>query len=507
MPAVQETIEQVRGLDVDQYKYGFETTIEAEKAPKGLNEEIIRFISAKKNEPEWMLEWRLKAYERWLTMEEPAWARVDYPKIDFQDAYYYSAPKNQSGPKSLDEVDPELLKTYEKLGIPLREQEILAGVRKQGEASEIDGNPADNVYASGRVAVDAVFDSVSVVTTFKEELSKAGVIFCSISEAIREHPELVQKYLASVVPVSDNYYATLNSAVFTDGSFVYVPKGVRCPMELSTYFRINEKNTGQFERTLIIADEGAYVSYLEGCTAPQRDENQLHAAVVELVAMENAEIKYSTVQNWFPGDKDGKGGIYNFVTKRGDCRGDNSKISWTQVETGSAITWKYPSCILRGDNSRGEFYSIAVSNGHQQIDSGTKMIHLGKNTSSRIISKGISAGKSNNTYRGQVSAHRKAENARNFTQCDSLLIGNDCGAHTVPYIEAKNATAQFEHEATTSKISEDQLFYVMQRGIPEEEAIALIVNGFVKEVIQELPMEFAVEAQKLIGISLEGSVG
>ena len=507
MPAVQETIDQVRGLDVDQYKYGFETTIEAERAPKGLNEDIIRFISAKKNEPEWMLEWRLKAYERWLTMEEPTWARVDYPKIDFQDAYYYAAPKNQSGPKSLDEVDPELLKTYEKLGIPLREQEILAGVRKQGEPSEIDGNPSDNVYASGRVAVDAVFDSVSVVTTFKEELAKAGVIFCSISEAIREHPELVQKYLASVVPVSDNYYATLNSAVFTDGSFVYVPKGVRCPMELSTYFRINEKNTGQFERTLIIADEGAYVSYLEGCTAPQRDENQLHAAVVELIALENAEIKYSTVQNWFPGDKDGKGGIYNFVTKRGDCRGDNSKISWTQVETGSAITWKYPSCILRGDNSRGEFYSIAVSNGHQQIDSGTKMLHLGKNTSSRIISKGISAGKSNNTYRGQVSAHRKAENARNFTQCDSLLIGNDCGAHTVPYIEAKNATAQFEHEATTSKISEDQLFYVMQRGIPEEEAIALIVNGFVKEVIQELPMEFAVEAQKLIGISLEGSVG
>ncbi|MBA8838599.1 Fe-S cluster assembly protein SufB [Ochrobactrum sp. RH2CCR150] len=507
MPAVQETIDQVRGLDVDQYKYGFETTIEAEKAPKGLNEDIIRFISAKKNEPEWMLEWRLKAYERWLTMEEPSWARVDYPKIDFQDAYYYAAPKNQSGPKSLDEVDPELLKTYEKLGIPLREQEILAGVRKQGDPSEIDGNPSDNVYASGRVAVDAVFDSVSVVTTFKEELSKAGVIFCSISEAIREHPELVQKYLASVVPVSDNYYATLNSAVFTDGSFVYVPKGVRCPMELSTYFRINEKNTGQFERTLIIAEEGAYVSYLEGCTAPQRDENQLHAAVVELVAMENAEIKYSTVQNWYPGDSSGKGGIYNFVTKRGDCRGDNSKISWTQVETGSAITWKYPSCILRGDNSRGEFYSIAVSNGYQQIDSGTKMIHLGKNTSSRIISKGISAGKSNNTYRGQVSAHRKAENARNFTQCDSLLIGNDCGAHTVPYIEAKNATAQFEHEATTSKISEDQLFYVMQRGIPEEEAIALIVNGFVKEVIQELPMEFAVEAQKLIGISLEGSVG
>ncbi|MEJ5079715.1 MULTISPECIES: Fe-S cluster assembly protein SufB [unclassified Ochrobactrum] len=507
MPAVQETIDQVRGLDVDQYKYGFETTIESEKAPKGLNEDIIRFISAKKDEPEWMLEWRLKAYERWLTMEEPTWARVDYPKIDFQDLYYYAAPKNQTGPKSLDEVDPELLRTYEKLGIPLREQEILAGVRKQGDPSEIDGNPSDNVYASGRVAVDAVFDSISVVTTFKAELAKAGVIFCSISEAIREHPELVQKYLASVVPVSDNYYATLNSAVFTDGSFVYVPKGVRCPMELSTYFRINEKNTGQFERTLIIAEEGAYVSYLEGCTAPQRDENQLHAAVVELIALDDAEIKYSTVQNWYPGDVNGKGGIYNFVTKRGDCRGDRSKISWTQVETGSAITWKYPSCILRGDDSRGEFYSIAVSNGYQQIDSGTKMIHLGKNTSSRIISKGISAGNSNNTYRGQVSAHRKATNARNFTQCDSLLIGNDCGAHTVPYIEAKNATAQFEHEATTSKISDDQLFYVMQRGIPQEEAIALIVNGFVKEVIQELPMEFAVEAQKLIGISLEGSVG
>ncbi|WP_439272716.1 Fe-S cluster assembly protein SufB [Pseudochrobactrum sp. HB0163] len=507
MPAVQETIDQVATLDVDQYKYGFETTIEMDKAPKGLNEDIIRFISAKKAEPEWMLEWRLDAYRRWLTMEEPKWARVDYPEIDFQDIRYFAAPKNQTGPKSLDEVDPELLRTYEKLGIPLREQEILAGVRKQGEPSEIDGNPADNVYASGRVAVDAVFDSVSVVTTFKEELAKAGVIFCSISEAIREYPDIVKKYLASVVPVSDNYYATLNSAVFTDGSFVYVPKGVRCPMELSTYFRINEKDTGQFERTLIIAEEGAYVSYLEGCTAPQRDDNQLHAAVVELIALDDAEIKYSTVQNWYPGDKDGKGGIYNFVTKRGDCRGKNSKISWTQVETGSAITWKYPSCILRGDNSRGEFYSIAVSNGHQQIDSGTKMIHLGKNTSSRIISKGISAGRSNNTYRGQVSAHRKATNARNFTQCDSLLIGNDCGAHTVPYIEAKNATAQFEHEATTSKISEDQLFYVMQRGIPEEEAIALIVNGFVKDVIQELPMEFAVEAQKLIGISLEGSVG
>ncbi|EKF41099.1 cysteine desulfurase activator complex subunit SufB [Nitratireductor indicus C115] len=507
MPAVQETIDQVRSIDVDQYKYGFETLIESDLAPKGLNEDIIRFISAKKEEPEWMTQWRLKAFERWKSMEEPTWARVNYPKIDFQDLHYYAAPKNQTGPKSLDEVDPELLRTYEKLGIPLREQEILAGVRKQGEPSTLDENPSDNVYSSGRVAVDAVFDSVSVVTTFKKELAKAGVIFCSISEAIREHPELVQKYLGSVVPVSDNFYATLNSAVFTDGSFVYVPKGVRCPMELSTYFRINEKNTGQFERTLIIADEGAYVSYLEGCTAPQRDENQLHAAVVELIALDDAEIKYSTVQNWYPGDSQGKGGIYNFVTKRGDCRGRNSKISWTQVETGSAITWKYPSCILRGDNSRGEFYSIAVSNGHQQIDSGTKMLHLGKNTSSRIISKGISAGNSQNTYRGQVSAHRKAANARNFTQCDSLLIGNDCGAHTVPYIEAKNATAQFEHEATTSKISEDQLFYVMQRGIPEEEAIALIVNGFVKDVIQELPMEFAVEAQKLIGISLEGSVG
>jgi Fe-S cluster assembly protein SufB len=489
MPAVQETIDQVKLIDVDQYKYGFETIIESDKAPKGLSEDIVRFISAKKNEPEWMLEWRLEAFARWLTLEEPTWARVDYPKIDFQDAYYYAAPKSTKGPSSIEDVDPELLKVYEKLGIPLKEQEILAGVENR------------------RVAVDAVFDSVSVVTTFKDELSKAGVIFCSISEAIREHPELVKKYLASVVPTTDNYYATLNSAVFTDGSFVYVPKGVRCPMELSTYFRINEKNTGQFERTLIIAEEGAYVSYLEGCTAPQRDENQLHAAVVELIALDDAEIKYSTVQNWYPGDKDGKGGIYNFVTKRGDCRGKNSKISWTQVETGSAITWKYPSCILRGDNSRGEFYSIAVSNGRQQIDSGTKMIHLGKNTSSRIISKGISAGHSNNTYRGQVSAHRKAENARNFTQCDSLLIGNHCGAHTVPYIEAKNATAQFEHEATTSKISEDQLFYVMQRGIPQEEAIALIVNGFVKEVIQELPMEFAVEAQKLIGISLEGSVG
>ncbi len=512
MPAVQETIDAVRLLDVDKYKYGFTSDIQSDMAPKGLSRDTVRFISAKKNEPEWMLEWRLAAYERWLTMEEPTWARVDYPRIDFQDLYYYAAPKNfGDGPKSLDEVDPELLKTYAKLGIPLKEQEILAGVRKAGEASPIDAdgepNGSDNVYKSGRVAVDAVFDSVSVVTTFKKELAKAGVIFCSMSEAVREHPDLVRKYLGSVVPVSDNFYATLNSAVFSDGSFVYIPEGVRCPMELSTYFRINEKNTGQFERTLIIAEKGAYVSYLEGCTAPQRDENQLHAAVVELVALEDAQIKYSTVQNWYPGDKDGKGGIYNFVTKRGDCRGDRSRISWTQVETGSAITWKYPSCILRGDDSRGEFYSIAVSNGAQQVDSGTKMIHLGKNTSSRIISKGISAGRSNNTYRGQVSAHRKASNARNFTQCDSLLIGDRCGAHTVPYIEAKNSTAQFEHEATTSKISDDQLFYCLARGIPEEEAIALIVNGFVKEVIQELPMEFAVEAQKLIGISLEGSVG
>ncbi|WP_455475409.1 Fe-S cluster assembly protein SufB [Bartonella sp. B17] len=503
MPAVQETIRQVREIDVDQYKYGFETHIETDKAPKGLNEDIIRFISAKKHEPEWMLMWRLQAFHRWLTMEEPHWARIQYPRIDFQELYYYAAPKNHTGPKSLEEVDPELLATYEKLGIPLKEQEILAGIKKQSDPSTLD----DNIYASGRVAVDAVFDSVSVVTTFKKELARSGVIFCSISEAIIQYPTLIKKYLGAVVPVGDNYYAALNAAVFTDGSFVYIPKGVRCPMELSTYFRINERNTGQFERTLIVADEDSYVSYLEGCTAPQRDENQLHAAVVELIALKNAEIKYSTVQNWYPGDKEGKGGIYNFVTKRGDCRGDNSKISWTQIETGSAITWKYPSCLLRGDNSRGEFYSIAVANGHQQIDSGTKMIHLGKNTSSRIISKGISAGFSNNTYRGQVAAYRKARNARNFTQCDSLLIGNDCGAHTVPYIEAKNATAQFEHEATTSKISDDQLFYVMQRGIPEEEAIALIVNGFVKEVIQKLPMEFAIEAQKLIGISLEGSVG
>ena len=493
MPAVQETVEQVRRIDVDQYKYGFETLIESEKAPKGLSEDIVRFISAKKNEPQWMLDWRLEAYRRWLTMREPTWARVHYPKIDFQDYYYYSAPKQKKALASLDEVDPEILRTYEKLGIPLREQEILAGVeRPEGER---------------RVAVDAVFDSVSVATTFKAELAKSGVIFMPISEALREHPELVQKYIGTVVPVTDNFYATLNSAVFSDGSFVYVPPGVRCPMELSTYFRINEKNTGQFERTLIIADKGSYVSYLEGCTAPMRDENQLHAAVVELVAMDDAEIKYSTVQNWYPGDSQGRGGIYNFVTKRGDCRGRNSKISWTQVETGSAITWKYPSCILRGDGSRGEFYSIAISNGMQQVDSGTKMIHLGKNTTSRIISKGISAGKSQNTYRGLVSAHRKATNARNFTNCDSLLVGDQCGAHTVPYLEAKNASAVFEHEATTSKISEDMLFYCRQRGLSAEEATALVVNGFVKDVLQQLPMEFAVEAQKLISISLEGSVG
>jgi Fe-S cluster assembly protein SufB len=490
MPAVQETIEQVRKIDVDQYKYGFETTIDTVKAPKGLNEDIIRFISAKKGEPEWMLAWRLDSFERWKAMTEPTWAKVRYPKIDFQNLYYYSAPRSTEGPTSLEEVDPELLRTYARLGIPLKEQEILAGVA-----------------GGSRVAVDAVFDSVSVVTTFKKELGKAGVIFCSMSEAVREHPELVRKYLGSVVPQSDNFYAALNSAVFSDGSFVYVPEGVRCPMELSTYFRINERQTGQFERTLIIADKGAYVSYLEGCTAPMRDEHQLHAAVVELIALDDAEIKYSTVQNWYPGDSQGRGGIYNFVTKRGDCRGRHSKISWTQVETGSAITWKYPSCILRGDDSRGEFYSIAVSNGYQQVDSGTKMIHLGRNTSSRIISKGIAAGHSENTYRGLVSAHRKATNARNFTNCDSLLIGDKCGAHTVPYIEAKNSTAHFEHEATTSKISDDTLFYCMQRGLSEEEAVALVVNGFVRDVLQQLPMEFMAETQKLIGISLEGSVG
>jgi Fe-S cluster assembly protein SufB len=494
MPAVQETVARVKEIDVDKYKYGFFTDIESVKAPKGLNEDVIRFISAKKGEPDWLLDWRLEAYRRWLTMTEPTWANVRYPRIDFQELYYYSAPKSTEGPKSLDEVDPELLRTYERLGIPLSEQKLLAGV---------DGARREG----GRVAVDAVFDSVSVVTTFKEELAKAGVIFSSVSEAVKTYPELVRKYLGTVVPISDNFYATLNSAVFSDGSFVYVPPGVRCPMELSTYFRINAEQTGQFERTLIIADKGAYVSYLEGCTAPMRDENQLHAAVVELVALDDAEIKYSTVQNWYPGDKQGKGGIYNFVTKRGDCRGARSKISWTQVETGSAITWKYPSCILRGDGSRGEFYSIAISNGYQQVDSGTKMVHLGKNTSSRIISKGIAAGHSNNTYRGLVSAHRKATNARNFTCCDSLLIGDKCGAHTVPYIEAKNASATFEHEATTSKISDDQLFYCLSRGLSAEEAVALIVNGFVRDVLQQLPMEFMAETQKLIGISLEGSVG
>ena len=489
MAAVQDTIDRVKTIDVDQYKYGFETKIESVKAPKGLDESTVRYISAQKNEPAWMLEWRLEAFTRWKAMTEPTWAKVHYPKIDFQDQYYYSAPKSTVGPTSLADVDPELLKTYKKLGIPLKEQELLAGVK------------------SSRVAVDAVFDSVSVVTTFKDELKKVGVIFCSFSEAVREHPELIKKYLGSVVPQSDNYYAALNAAVFSDGSFVYIPEGVRCPMELSTYFRINEKNTGQFERTLIIAEKGAYVSYLEGCTAPMRDEHQLHAAVVELVAMDEAEIKYSTVQNWYPGDKNGKGGIYNFVTKRGDARGHHAKISWTQVETGSAITWKYPSCILRGDYSRGEFYSIAVSNGYQQVDSGTKMIHLGKNSSSRIISKGIAAGHSQNTYRGLVSAHRKATNVRNFTNCDSLLIGDKCGAHTVPYIEAKNSSAHFEHEATTSKISDDMLFYCQQRGLSKEEAIALVVNGFVRDVLQHLPMEFMAETQKLIGISLEGSVG
>ncbi len=485
MSQVDEKVEDLQDNAGDKYKYGFVTDIETEKAPKGLSRETVRFISAKKNEPEWMLEWRLEAFERWLQMEEPTWPKVTYPEIDFQDAYYYAAPKsNDDRPKSLDEVDPELLRTYEKLGIPLIEQQMLAGV-----------------------AVDAVFDSVSVVTTFKERLAEDGVIFCPISEALQSHPELVRKYLGTVVPQSDNFYAALNSAVFSDGSCVYIPKGVRCPMELSTYFRINEAETGQFERTLIIAEEGAYCSYLEGCTAPQRDENQLHAAVVELVILKDAEIKYSTVQNWYPGNADGEGGIYNFVTKRADCRGDNAKVSWTQVETGSAVTWKYPSCILRGDNSVGEFYSIAITNNHQQADTGTKMIHLGKNTSSRIISKGISAGKSQSTYRGLVSAHKRAANARNYTQCDSLLIGDTCGAHTVPYIEVNNPSVMIEHEATTSKISEEQLFYTRQRGIDEEAAVALIVNGFCREVMQQLPMEFAVEAQKLVAISLEGSVG
>jgi Fe-S cluster assembly protein SufB len=488
MAAVKETVDQVEALEA--YKHGFVTDIDQDFAPKGLSADTVRFISAKKGEPEWMLAWRLEAFERWLTLEEPDWAKVDFPRIDYQDAYYYAAPKQKVGPMSLDEVDPELLATYAKLGISLKEQEVLAGVQ---------GAP--------KYAVDAVFDSVSVVTTFKKELAAVGVIFCSMSEAIREHPELVRKYLGSVVSVSDNYFACLNSAVFSDGSFVYVPPGVRCPMELSTYFRINAAESGQFERTLIVVDKGAYVSYLEGCTAPMRDENQLHAAVVELVALDDAEIKYSTVQNWYPGDVNGKGGIYNFVTKRADCRGDRSKVSWTQVETGSAVTWKYPSCVLRGDGSSGEFYSIAVTNNRQQADTGTKMIHLGKDTRSRIISKGISAGHSSNTYRGLVSAHPKATGARNFTQCDSLLIGKSCAAHTVPYIEARNPSAKFEHEATTTRLSEDQLFYVMQRGLGQEEAVALLVNGFVREVLQELPMEFAVEAQKLVAISLEGSVG
>src|SRR6201996_1382340 len=498
MAAVQETVDRVRQIDVDQYRYGFETLIESEKAPKGLSEDTVRFISAKKNEPAWMLEWRLEAYRRWLTMTEPTWARVSYPKIDYQDLYYYSAPKPKKTLTSIDEIDPEILKTYEKLGIPLREVAILEGVEPA---------PGGESSPSRKIAVDAVFDSVSVATTFKDELKKAGVIFMPISEAIREHPDLVKKYLGSVVPTSDNFFATLNSAVFSDGSFVYVPKGVRCPMELSTYFRINERNTGQFERTLIIAEEGAYVSYLEGCTAPQRDENQLHAAVVELVTLDDAQIKYSTVQNWYPGDEQGRGGIYNFVTKRGDCRGKRSKISWTQVETGSAITWKYPSCILRGDDSVGEFYSVALTHHRQQADSGTKMIHIGKNTKSKIVSKGISAGRSSNAYRGLVKVEKGAEGARNYTQCDSLLIGKRCGAHTFPYMEVKNPSAIVEHEATTSKISDDQLFYCRARGISEEDAVSMIVDGFCKQVFRELPMEFAVEAKKLLEISLEGAVG
>ena len=484
MVATQETIDTLEEA-TGKYKYGFVTDIESDKAPKGLNEDIIRFISAKKDEPQWMLDWRLKAFATWQKMESPDWAKLDIEPIDYQDIHYYSAPKRGEGPASLDEVDPELLKTYAKLGIPLDEQKILAGV----------------------VAVDAVFDSVSVATTFRGELAKVGVIFCPISEAIRDYPDLVKKYIGSVVPVADNYFAALNSAVFTDGSFVYIPKGVRCPMELSTYFRINEANTGQFERTLIIAEDKSYVSYLEGCTAPQRDENQLHAAVVELVAMDDAEIKYSTVQNWYPGDENGLGGIYNFVTKRGACRGDRPKISWTQVETGSAITWKYPSCILQGKDSVGEFYSVALTNNFQQADTGTKMIHIGEGSRSTIISKGISAGRSQNCYRGLVRIQPGAENARNFTQCDSLLVGDKCGAHTVPYIVSRNPTAKIEHEATTSRISEDQLFYCQQRGISTEDSVSLIVNGFCKEVMKELPMEFAVEAQKLIGISLEGSVG
>jgi Fe-S cluster assembly protein SufB len=472
------------------YEWGFSSDIEQDFAPKGLNEDTVRFISAKKNEPEWMLDWRLKAYRAWLTMAEVSWAKLDIPEIDFQDAYYYAEPRAKPTLASLDELDPEIRRTYEKLGIPIEEQKVLAGVE-----------------GARKVAVDAVFDSVSVATTFREELSRAGVIFLSISEAVREYPDLVRKYLGSVVPQRDNYFACLNSAVFSDGTFVYIPEGVRCPMELSTYFRINAANTGQFERTLIVADKGSYVSYLEGCTAPMRDENQLHAAVVELVALDDAEIKSSTVQNWYPGDSEGKGGIYNFVTKRGACRGARSKISWTQVETGSAITWKYPSCILQGESSVGEFYSVAVTNNRQQADTGTKMIHIGRNSRSTIVSKGISAGRSNNTYRGLVRVLANAENVRNHTQCDSLLLGDQCGAHTIPYIEVRNPTAQIEHEATTSKISDDQLFYAMQRGLSQEDAVALIVNGFAREVLKQLPMEFAVEAQKLLGISLEGSVG
>ncbi len=494
----QDTVDAVAALS-GTYKHGWNTEIEMDYAPKGVNTDIVRLISDKNEEPEWMTEWRLQAFARWEKMDEPDWAMVNYPKIDFQDIFYYARPKSMEvKPKSLDEVDPKLLETYKKLGIPLKEQMILAGV-EGAEAAPADGER--------RVAVDAVFDSVSVGTTFQAELKKAGVIFCSISEAIREHPELVKKYLGTVVPQSDNFYATLNSAVFSDGSFVYVPPGVRCPMELSTYFRINAENTGQFERTLIIADKGSYVSYLEGCTAPKRDTAQLHAAVVEIIVEEDAEVKYSTVQNWYPGDENGKGGIYNFVTKRADCRGDRAKVMWTQVETGSAVTWKYPSCILRGDDSQGEFYSIAIANNYQQADTGTKMVHLGKRTKSRIVSKGISAGHAQNTYRGLVSMHPKAKESRNYTQCDSLLIGDKCGAHTVPYIEVRNNSSRVEHEATTSKVDDEQLFYCRQRGMDEEEAVALVVNGFCKEVLQALPMEFAMEAQSLVAISLEGSVG
>ncbi len=493
MAATTETLDAVQSATEGGYRWGFSTDIEMDLAPVGLDEDIIRLISARKDEPEWLLAWRLKAFAAWRTMEEPDWARVSHPPIDYQALHYYAAPKKKAGPRSLDEVDPELLRTYEKLGIPLRERAILAGVE-----------PAEG---ERQIAVDAVFDSVSVATTFRETLSKSGVIFCPISEAAREHPELLRKYLGSVVPAGDNYFAALNSAVFTDGSFVFIPAGVKCPMELSTYFRINAQNTGQFERTLIIAEAGAHVSYLEGCTAPMRDENQLHAAVVELVAMDDASIKYSTVQNWYPGDANGKGGIYNFVTKRGACRGARSRISWTQVETGSAITWKYPSCILQGDDSVGEFYSVALTNNRQQADTGTKMIHIGRNTRSTIVSKGISAGRSDNTYRGLVRIMPKADGARNHTQCDSLLIGEQCGAHTVPYIESRNPTAKVEHEATTSKIADDQLFYCRQRGLSQEDAVGLIVNGFCKDVLKELPMEFAVEAQKLLAVSLEGSVG